>query len=115
VDAQAGAVTLTGLAGNVEVTTQAGAVQGTGIAGDRVTVRTQAGATELEFAEPPATVVTETEVGAVSLRVPRDVAYAVSVRTDVGKADISVDQDPASTHRIQVHTQVGAVRIEPLH
>ncbi|WP_127500515.1 hypothetical protein [Actinoplanes solisilvae] len=96
------------------MTTQAGAVEATAITGDRITVQTKAGATELDFAEPPAAVVTETELGAVRLRVPPGVAYAVSVGTDVGGSEIKVDQDAASKHRIDVRTRVGAVKIEHL-
>jgi hypothetical protein len=46
--------------------------------------------------------------------VPDTAAYAVDVQTSVGASSISVEQDPKSTHRIQVHTEVGAVKIQPL-
>jgi hypothetical protein len=115
ITAHAGAVSVTGLAGDVHVTTDAGAVQGKALSGDEVVVvQTQAGATELEFAEAPRTVQAQTQVGAVAVRVPAGTAYAVEVGTDLGKSDISVDRDPASEHRIQVRTEVGAVTVEPL-
>ena len=44
IKAQAGAVKVTGLTGNVSVTTQAGAVEGRALGGDEVTISTQAGA-----------------------------------------------------------------------
>ncbi|WP_328475247.1 DUF4097 family beta strand repeat-containing protein [Actinoplanes sp. NBC_00393] len=113
ITAKAGSVTLTGLAGAVQVTTEAGAVRGSGLAGPEVTVTSQAGATELVFAEPPTALEVRTELGAVSLDLPPQVAYAVTVATEVGRSQISVDQDPASKHRVEVHTQVGAVSIEP--
>ena len=92
---------------------QAGAVEGTGLSGDTVVVQTQAGAMTLEFAEAPATVQATTELGAVTVRVPGNAAYAVDARTDVGSAKVSVRQDPAAPHKIAVKTQVGAVTIEP--
>jgi hypothetical protein len=114
ITAQAGAVSVTGLAGDVRVTTDAGAVQGKDLSGDEVVVQTQAGATDLQFAEAPRSVQARTQVGAVAVRVPAGTAYAVDVGTDVAKSDISVDRDPASPNRIEVRTEVGAVTIEPL-
>jgi hypothetical protein len=113
VTAKAGAVTLTGLAGDVRVTTEAGAVRGSGLAGREVTVNSRAGATELEFTKAPTALAVGTEVGAVSLRLPPGVAYAVTVATEVGRSKVSVDQDPGSAHRIEVRTKAGAVTVEP--
>jgi hypothetical protein len=79
-----------------------------------VTVKTAAGATSLEFAEPPALISSTTSMGAVDVRVPGSTAYAVDIRTSVGGSSVRVDEDPASAHRIQVRTDVGAVQIEPL-
>ena len=68
----------------------------------------------LEFAKAPTLVRTTTGVGAVELRVPGSTAYAVDVHTGAGASSVKVDQDPSSTHRIEVRTEVGAVKIEPL-
>lgn len=113
ITARAGAVKLTGLAGDVTVQTEAGAVEGTALTGDRVTVSTRAGATTLAFADAPALVKASTEVGAVELKVPGDAAYALKIDTAVGKADVTVPRDDGSEHRIEVTTQVGAVNIAP--
>ena len=114
ITAQAGAVKVDGLAGDVHVTTQAGAVEGRALTSDQVTVKTEAGAASLEFAAAPSLIRTTTSAGAVELRVPGTTAYAVDVQTSVGASSVKVDQDPASTHRIEVHTDVGAVKIESL-
>jgi DUF4097 and DUF4098 domain-containing protein YvlB len=111
VTAQAGAVRVTGLAGDVTVRTEAGAVEGTRLAGDRVTVTTQAGATSLAFTEAPTMVQASTSVGAVEVKVPGGTAYAVDVDTSVAAADVSVQRDPASAHKIQIRTEVGAVQV----
>jgi putative adhesin len=95
------------------VTTRAGAVEGSGLSGETVVVQTQAGAMTLEFAEAPATLQATTEVGAVTIRVPGNTAYAVDVRSDVGSSTVSVREDAASPHKISVKTQVGAVTVEP--
>jgi hypothetical protein len=114
ITARAGAVTVHGLAGNIHVTTEAGAVEGTGLSGDAVVIKTQAGATSLEFTEAPSDLQATSQVGAVKVRLPDSAAYAIEVDTDVGKSDVSVRKDPASPHRVRINTQVGAVSIEPL-
>ena len=70
ITAQAGAVKVDGLAGDVHVITQAGAVEGHALASDEVTVKTEAGATSLEFAEAPTLVRITTSVGAVESASP---------------------------------------------
>jgi hypothetical protein len=114
ITAQAGAVRVDGLAGDVHVTTEAGAVEGRALTSHEVTIKTEAGAASLEFAEAPTLVQTTTSMGAVEVRVPGTTAYAVDVKTSVGGSSVGVDQDPASAHRIEVHTDLGAVKIERL-
>jgi hypothetical protein len=114
ITAQAGAVRVDGLAGDVHVTTEAGAVEGRALTSDEVIIKTEAGAASLEFAEAPTLVQTTTSMGAVEVRVPGTTAYAVDVQTSVGGSSVGVEQDPASAHRIEVHTELGAVKIERL-
>lgn len=114
ITAQAGAVRVDGLAGDVHVTTEAGAVEGRALTSDEVIIKTEAGAASLEFAEAPTLVQTTTSMGAVEVRVPGTTAYAVDVQTSVGGSSVGVEQDPASAHRIEVHTDLGAVKIERL-
>jgi Putative adhesin len=114
ITAQAGAVKVHGLAGDVHITTEAGAVEGTGLSAGTVEVKTKAGATSLEFAAAPSMLRATTELGAVEVKVPGDTAYAIDVDTDVGGSDVSVRKDAASPHKISVRAQVGGVSIEPL-
>ena len=112
VKAEAGAVTVAGLAGSIDVTTEAGAFEGTSLSADKVNVTSQAGATSLEFADPPTTVQASTEAGTIRVRVPSGTAYAVEADTGVGASKISVQRDPTSEHRIAVHSSAGAVTVE---
>jgi len=112
VTAKAGAVKMNGLSGNVTVTTDAGAVDANGLSSDEVTITTQAGAASLEFAKPPKMVKASTQVGAVEVRLPGGTAYAVDVATNVGASDVSVQRDATSAHKVQVKTEVGAIRVE---
>lgn len=114
ITAQAGAVRVDGLAGDVHVITEAGAVEGRALTSHEVIIKTEAGAASLEFAEAPTLVQTTTSMGAVEVRVPGTTAYAVDVQTSVGGSSVGVEQDPASAHRIEVHTDLGAVKIERL-
>lgn len=112
ITAQAGAVKVDGLSGNLQVATQAGAVEGRALTSGEVTIETAAGAAFLEFAKAPTLVRARTHAGAVELRLPGTTAYAVDVRTSVGATSVDVDKDPASKHRIEIQTDVGAVKIE---
>ena len=114
ITAEAGAVKVDGLAGNVRITTQAGVVEGRALTSDEVVVQTEAGAASLEFARPPALVETTTSLGPVNLRLPGTTSYAVDVRTEVGASTVDVDRNPAAAHRITVRTEVGAVNIKRL-
>jgi hypothetical protein len=114
ITAQAGAVKVDGVAGKIHVTTEAGAVEGRALTSDEVTVKTEVGATDLEFAEAPGLISTTTGLGSVDLRVPGTTAYAVDLNTKAGPDRVKVDKDASSANRIQVRTEAGAVSIEPL-
>ncbi len=113
ITAQAGAVKVNGLAGDLEVTTAAGAVEGRALTSAEVAVTTEAGAASLEFTEAPTLVRATTGLGAVELRVPGTTAYDVDVQTSVGQSSVSVDTDSKSAHRIEVRTNVGSIKIQP--
>ncbi|HZA04361.1 MAG TPA: DUF4097 family beta strand repeat-containing protein [Propionibacteriaceae bacterium] len=108
----AGAVEIDDLDGDIRVTTDAGSVEARNLAGDNVSVETDAGATSLRFREPPTAVQASTDLGAISVEVPRGTAYAVDTVTSVGGANISVDRDPASPHKITLRTNVGGIEVK---
>ena len=114
ISAQAGAVEVNGLSGNLRITTEAGSVAGRSLSSAEVTVETHAGALTLEFAAPPTLVQATTSLGAVDLRLPGSTAYDVEASSQLGERTVTVDQDPASAHRIKVRTEVGAVKVAPL-
>jgi DUF4097 and DUF4098 domain-containing protein YvlB len=114
ITASAGAVEVDGLSGNLHVATAAGSVEGRGLNSPEVTVETEAGALSLEFTKAPSLVRATTSLGAVELRLPGTTAYAVKASSEVGERSVTVDQDPASRHRIEVSTEVGAVKVAPL-
>jgi hypothetical protein len=113
VTTQAGAVRINGLTGTIRIKSQAASVEAVGLASDEVTVETEAGAASLEFAEVPNLARVTSQAGAVTVRVPGTAKYAVDAAATVGATDVSVQKDPASAHRIQVKTELGAIKIEP--
>ena len=114
ITAQAGAIELDGLSGDVQVTTEAGAVEGRGLSSSDVRVKTEAGAITLAFTAAPASVEVTGGLGAVHVEVPGDRAYAVDAAAETGTESVSVRNDQASPNRIAIHTKVGAVEVEPL-
>lgn len=113
VTAPAGAIRLSGLAGNVTAKADVGLIDATGLTSASVALTTEAGGITAAFATPPATVQAVARVGAISLRVPGGVSYRVFAAAHVGKATVSVPQSSSSAHVITATTDVGTIVVEP--
>ncbi|HEU0127714.1 MAG TPA: DUF4097 family beta strand repeat-containing protein [Pseudonocardiaceae bacterium] len=111
IDNKVGATTLTGLAGQLTLTSSTGNIDATGLISDAVTARASAGTITLEFTAPPTTVDAQAQVGSVTVRLPASTGYAVDADSQVGTADVTVQRDPGSAHRIRAHSQVGSVSV----
>lgn len=111
VDAEAGDVTVTGLAGSVTVASEAGDVTGERLAADRVHADSEAGDVELEFAAAPSAVDATSEAGDVEIDLPSD-EYALEVDTEAGDESVEgiVEYD-ASPRTVTVSTEAGDVTI----
>jgi hypothetical protein len=110
---RAGDVSVSGVGGPLTVTTDAGLVRADGLTSDTVDVATKAGLVSLTFAEAPALVQTQTDVGAIEVRVPGDQRYAVDVSADLGASSVTVERDAGAAHRISARTRAGAVKVAP--
>jgi hypothetical protein len=53
----------------------------------------------------------QTQVGSVTVRLPAGTTYAIDTGSQVSVADVKVQQDPGSPHRITAHSQVGSVSV----
>jgi hypothetical protein len=111
IDDNVGSTTLTGLAGQLTVTSSTGNINATGLTSATVTVHANAGTINLGFTAPPTTVDAQAQVGSITIRLPAGTVYAVDTGSQVGVADVTVQRDPASPHRITAHSQVGSVSI----
>lgn len=111
IDADAGAVRLSGLSGDIDVTAQAGAVDGDRLASSHTVVRASAGRISLAFTGVPDSVEAHDSAGMVSIQVPVGTAYAVDARADAGKTEITVERDSSSPHRILARASAGKIEI----
>lgn len=111
VDGAAGDMKLVGPFDNATISSKAGRVEGTSLGAGTYVVTTNAGEIKLKFAAPPNSVKVKGDVGEVTLTVPGSTKYAVTTDTTVGIKNVDVDQDPSSSHRLDVTTTVGAITI----
>lgn len=93
------------------VSTTVGRLTGTAVGAGTYEVTTDVGESDLTFAKPPNSVKVKSDVGEVKLTAPGGTKYAATTHTTVGTADVAVDQDSSSTHRLDVSTSVGAIQI----
>ena len=109
--ADAGAVRLAGLAGNVTAKAKVGLINATGLSGASVSLTTDGGGITASFTAAPGTIAAVAHVGAIILHVPGQDSYKVSADARVGHADVGVRQSSSSDHVITATTDVGAIKI----
>ncbi len=107
----AGTVDVSGLAGDLTVTSDAGRIDGTGLSSAHTTARTNAGVVSLAYRLAPQAVTARSDAGSVSVLVPAGDAYAVDAGTDAGKVTVEVPRDAASTRTISAHSDAGKVEV----
>jgi hypothetical protein len=112
--AGAGAIRLTGLGGRVTAKADVGSIAATALTGAVVSLTTDVGGISATFAAAPTTVQAMTRVGGITLRVPGTASYKVSVDAHLGKATVSIPQNPSSPHAITATADVGSVLVGPL-
>ena len=112
IDGKVGATTVTGLAGQLALTSSTGSIDATGLTSNAVTARASAGTITLGFTAPPTTVNAQAQVGSVTVQLPAGTAYAVDAGSQVGSAAVTVQRDPGSAHRVTAHSQVGSVTVQ---
>ncbi|MGW2207531.1 DUF4097 family beta strand repeat-containing protein [Streptomyces sp. NPDC001774] len=111
VKTSAGEVTVTGLAGKLDLSASTGRIRGTGLTSQDARLRTSAGSVDVTFSRAPRVVDASATTGQVTLRVPGDAAYAVDAKSDLGSRKVDVAVDPASPHKIRVRVTVGSLSV----
>lgn len=111
VETDAGEVRLTGLSGDLDVSTEAGKIDGDGLTAKQATARTTAGSLELTFTSAPASVDAKTTAGRATVRVPGGQSYNVDVDATIGDTDVTVTKDANAASKIKVRTTAGQARV----
>ena len=110
---RAGGMALRSLSGDVQVSDRAGSISGSDMSSATATLGTYVGSIDLSFSAAPATVAATTNVGSITLRLPRGEAYTVHASAAVGSIHVTVPQASHSAHSITARTQTGSVTIRP--
>jgi hypothetical protein len=113
VTVDAGQIDLSSLSGPVDALTRAGSISGQQMTSPRADLRVSTGEIDVYYAAPPVAITATTDVGAVILHVPNNVAYHVAPSAGVGHIGVSVTQNTAAPRTITTRTDIGAITIEP--
>jgi predicted small lipoprotein YifL len=108
---RSGGVAVTGPFTDLTVRSDAGPVRGRDLAGREVSVQDGTGQVDLRFIQPPDLLRVVTTSGSVTVRVPAGPSYTVDATAPAGPPDVELTQDGSATHRVQAHSDTGAVRI----
>lgn len=111
--AGAGSITLTSLAGPVTAQTDAGLITAVDLRSTVARFKSNAGGVVATFSVAPETVNAATNLGSVTLTVPRAVAYKVTTHTYVGTSTVTVRRSATSRHVINASSDVGSVSVNP--
>lgn len=111
--ANAGAVSVQGPVGDLQVTADAGEVRATELTNAHTTVRANVGQVLLRYESVPSNVEVYANAGDIEVRVPGGTAYTVDARAQAGHREIAVPTDSGSAHRITVDSHAGRVRVLP--
>ncbi|GAY11361.1 DUF4097 family beta strand repeat-containing protein [Pseudonocardia sp. N23] len=110
VQLRAGGVTVTGLSGDLDLTSNAGGVTGERLGATTVKAETSAGGVDLGFATAPRQVDARSSAGSVTVTVPGG-PYAVTADSSAGDARVTVPTDPAARSRITARSSAGDVTV----
>lgn len=106
-----GDVSVTGIQGNVTMSSDTGDVSASSLGSPQVTASTDVGDVSLGFSIAPTTVAAESDTGDVSVVVPDDQKYSVETDTEVGEVSVTIGEDSQSDRSISASTDVGDVTI----
>jgi hypothetical protein len=104
-------VTVTGVAGALDLTTDVGAIKGSGLAG-KTKATTSVGDVELRYAATPPAVDVTNEVGATRVFLPAQGAYRIDARTAPG-AVVNLPSRPDAKNRVTLRSDTGAITVSP--
>ncbi|TDD47188.1 hypothetical protein E1263_35140 [Kribbella antibiotica] len=77
----------------------------------QVSLDVRKGSSSMQFDEPPEQVTATVSDGSLSVRLPRTTTYNVDAVAAQGSTDITMDSDPAATHRLFLRTSYGSISV----
>jgi hypothetical protein len=111
VKVRAAPVTVTGVAGALDITTDVGAIRGSGLAGTTKAV-TSVGDVELRYAAVPPGVDVRNDVGDTRVFLPAAGAYRIDAQTAAGPV-VNLPSAPRAKSAVTVRSSTGAITIAP--
>lgn len=111
ITADAGAIDLEDVSGELRLTTSAGKIDGRGVSG-RVEATTDAGSIRLEIAHlAPGRHVVSTSVGSVRIDLARGMPVQIGAHTTMGSSRVDVRSTPGAAAQLEVNAELGSVRV----
>jgi hypothetical protein len=108
-----GAVTLTGIGGNVSVRVGTGSVTATGLTGLTGKFNVGHGRIQAGFTVAPTLVDAAVDTGAVTVQVPSSATYQVTASSAHGPARVTVPRGGQSSHVVNASASAGTVAVTP--
>lgn len=105
------AVTVTGVAGALDVTTDVGPIKGAELTG-RTKATTSVGDVELRYAAAPPAVDVTNDVGATHVFLPAQGAYRIDARTAVGPV-VNLTSQASAKSAVTLRSNTGAITVDP--
>jgi hypothetical protein len=112
VDNGSGDITLTGSFGGVTLKGGSGDVEASNLAAEAVSADVGSGDIDLELATAASPVEVKTGSGDVSVHVPPDSRYALTMDAGSGDEDVNVVTDPRSTSTLRISTGSGDIDVD---
>jgi len=100
-----------GVASPVTADVSDGSVTMTRLRSHQVSVDCRRGSIGLDFTDPPDQVAATASDGSLTVRLPRNVTYAIDSVAAQGSNELDVPSEPASTHRIFLRTSYGSITV----
>lgn len=112
VHSSAGAVSVSGLDGVLDLSSSAGDVRGSALRSSDVTAESSGGEVRLGFATAPSAVTATSSAGEVAVLVPSDgTGYRVDADSSAGSMRVAVRTDSTSPRRIHARSSGGSVTV----
>ncbi|GAA1615004.1 hypothetical protein GCM10009733_009080 [Nonomuraea maheshkhaliensis] len=110
VTSDSGALTLTGLSGELDARSDSGAIEAGGLSARQVAAKTDSGAVGLKFTGAPDKVTTATDSARISVHVPEG-PYKVVATTDSGGKNIRASVDDSAPRLIELTSDSGDLEV----